>query len=78
MDREQPMISSHNTWEEYRRMNSADRATFRRWLTLIIVIGAFVVTLIAMIAINGMFWGGELKSANSAKHNEASHLVDEK
>lgn len=72
------MISSHNTVEEYRRMNSADRATFRRWLTFIAVIGAFVVTLIAMIAINGMFWGAELKSPNPAKYNDANHLIEEK
>jgi len=72
------MISDPNIVEEYRRMNSADRATFRRWLTLNTVIGAIVITLIAMIAINGLFWGGEFKSANSAKYNEASHRVEEK
>jgi hypothetical protein len=64
--------------EECHRMNSSDRATFRRWLILNTVIGALVVMLIAMIAINGMFWGGELKSANSAKNNDASHQVEER
>jgi len=72
------MISPHNVVEEYPRMNSADRATFRRWLTLVTVIGAFVVTLIAMIVINGMFWGNELKSANPVKYNDPSALVEEK
>jgi len=68
------MINRH-MMEEYRRMNSADRTTFRRWLTVNTVIGAFVLTLMAMIAINGMFWDGELKSANSTKYSEASQRV---
>jgi hypothetical protein len=72
------MIDSLNIVEEYRRMNSADQATFHRCVTVFIVTAAFVVTIIAMIAINGMFWGGELKSANSAKYNQASHPVEEK
>ena len=59
------MISSH-MMEDYRRMNFADRTTFRRWLTASTVIVAFVLTLIAMIAINGLFWSGELGSTNSA------------
>jgi hypothetical protein len=72
------MIDGLNIAEEYRRMTSVDQATFHRCVTAIVVTGAFVVTIIAMIAINGMFWGGELKSANSAKYNEASHRVEGK
>ena len=64
--------------EEYRHMNSTDRATFRRWLKLNTVIAAIVVTLVAMIAINGMFWGGELKSANSPKYNDATQRIEAK
>ena len=73
------MISQPSIVEEYHRMNSPDRATFRRWLTLNTVIAAIAVTLIAMIAINGVFWGGEWKSANSPKYNnEASQRIEAK
>ena len=67
----QPMIGRH-TVEDYRRMNSEDRTTFRRWLALNTVIG--IAVLFAMIAINGMFWGGE-RSTNSSKYSEASQRV---
>jgi hypothetical protein len=43
--------------EEYRRMNSTDRTSFRQWLTLNTVFGACAFTLIAMIAINAAFSG---------------------
>ena len=72
------MISNPSILEEYHRMSSSDRATFRRWLTFNTVIGAVIVTLIAMIAINVMFWGGEFKPENPAKQSEAIHQVEQK
>jgi hypothetical protein len=71
------MISRH-VMEEYRRMNSTDRTSFRRWLTLNTVFGAFAFTLIAMIAINAAFSGGESSPTNVAKYGEAMQRADAK
>jgi hypothetical protein len=71
------MISRY-VMDEYRRMNSTDRASFRRWLTLNTVVGAFAFTLIAMIAINGAFLGGKTSPTNIAKYNEAMQRADAK
>jgi len=38
-------------FEEYRRLNARDRNTFRRWLMLNIVVGAFLVTVMAATSI---------------------------
>jgi hypothetical protein len=69
---------SHHMMEEYRRMNSADRTSFHRWLTLNTVSGAFAFTLIAMIAINAAFSGGESSPTNIAKYSEAMQRADAK
>ena len=71
------MISRH-VMEEYRRMNSADRTSFRRWLTLNTVFGALAFTLIAMIAINAAFSGGESSPTDVAKYSEAMQRADAK
>ena len=71
------MISRH-MMEEYRRMNSADRTSFHRWLTLNTVFGAFAFTLIAMIAINAAFSGGESSPTDVAKYSEAMQRADAK
>jgi hypothetical protein len=71
------MISRH-VMEEYRRMNSADRTSFHRWLTLNTVFGALAFTLIAMIAINAAFSGGESSPTNIAKYSEAMQRADAK
>jgi hypothetical protein len=69
---------SHHMMEEYRRMNSADRTSFHRWLTLNTVFGAFAFTLIAMIAINAAFSGGKSSPTNIAKYSEAMQRADAK
>ena len=69
------MISRH-VMEEYRRMNSADRTSFRRWLTHNTVAGAFAFTLIAMIAINAAFLGDKSSPTNIAKYSEAMQRAD--
>jgi hypothetical protein len=71
------MISRH-VMEEYRRMNSADRTSFRRWLTLNTVAGAFAFTLIAMIAINAALSDGESSPTDVAKYSEAMQRPDAK
>jgi hypothetical protein len=64
--------------EEYRRMNSADRTSFHRWLTVNTVFGALAFTLIAMMAINAAFSGGESRPTNIAKSSEAMLRADAK
>ena len=75
------MMSRHMI-EEYRRMNSGDRTTFRRWLTLNTLVGAFLLTLIAITAI---FWGGEssyqiplktVEQYSGSKQNDAAKGLD--
>ena len=68
------MISRH-VMEEYRRMNSTDRTSFRRWLTHNTVAGAFAFTL---IAINAALTGGESSPTNIAKYVEAMQRADAK
>ena len=50
-------------FEEYRRLNSQDRNTFRRWLMLNIVVGAFLVTLMAVTSI---LFGNKSSSLHTA------------
>jgi hypothetical protein len=61
------MISSHMT-QEYRRMNSEDRSTFRQWLAINAVVGASLMTLIAIAAV---FSDGNSKLANTASNEKA-------
>jgi hypothetical protein len=69
------MISRY-IMEEYRHMNSADRTSFRRWLKLNTVVGAFAFTAIATIAINAAFRGGESSRANVAKYGESMQRAE--
>jgi hypothetical protein len=62
--------------EEYRRMNSEDQTTLRRWLTLNAVVVGFIFTWIAMTMINAAFWGGESRPTNIAKYGEASQRAE--
>jgi hypothetical protein len=56
------MISSRMT-QEYRRMNSEDGSSFRQWLAINVLVGACLVTLIAIAAV--------LSDANSKLANTA-------
>jgi hypothetical protein len=71
------MISRY-VMDEYRRMNSTDRASFRRWLTLNTVVGASAFTLIAIVAINASFSGGASSPTDIAKYTEAMQRADTK
>jgi hypothetical protein len=53
--------------DEYRRMNSEDQKTFRRWLINNTVVGA--VSILGLIAITSIFSGSEPSSA--AAQNDA-------
>jgi len=64
---EYPMISSRMT-QEYRRMNSEDGSSFRQWLAINAVVGACLVTLIAIAAV---FSDGNSKLANIARSEKA-------
>jgi hypothetical protein len=69
------MISRY-VMEEHRRMNSTDRNSFHRWLTLNTAVGAFAFTLIAIVAINAAFLGGESSPTNIATYSEATQRAD--
>ena len=71
------MISRY-MMEEYRRMNSADGTSFRRWLTLNTAFGACAFTLMAVIAINAAFTGGESSPTSIAKYSETMQRADAK
>jgi hypothetical protein len=61
------MISSRMT-QEYRRMNSEDGSSFRRWLAINAVVGASLVTLIAIAAVLS---DGNSTLANTARNEKA-------
>ena len=61
------MISSRMT-QEYRRMNSEAGSPFRQWLAINAVVGASLLTLIAIAAI---FSDENTKPANTASNDNA-------
>jgi predicted membrane-bound mannosyltransferase len=68
------MISSRMT-QEYRRMNSEDGSTFRQWLAVNAIVGASLMTLIAIAAV---FSDGNSKLANTARNEKAIHPTETK
>jgi hypothetical protein len=42
---------SRDMLKEYRRMNSEDRNAFHRWLTLNMVVGACILTIVTVMSI---------------------------
>ena len=69
-----PMISSRMT-QEYRRMNSEDGSPFRRWLAINAVVGASLVTLIAIAAVLS---DGNSTLANTARNEKAIQPAETK
>jgi predicted membrane-bound mannosyltransferase len=68
------MISSRMT-QEYRRMNSEDRSPFHQWLAINAVVGASLLTLIAIAAV---FSDGNSKLANTASNHKAIQAAETK
>jgi hypothetical protein len=56
---------------EYRRLNSEDRAAFRRWLMVNTVVGAL--SLFTLIAVTSIFSGRESSSATAQKDGVSLH-----